>query len=171
MYNADLFELIDGHICRNEMSELIALLKKSSQLKYLCSEDGTSLLSRAAYYGNVEATQWLLEQGVDLWSENKYGQTALHIAFIVREGATAALLYHYERQIQDNPMAEKNLKLYHELFLSLRPYETEAEEENKKREKIELFHLIFDKPLTLRFFGQCSKIIFQDQGIGLYFFN
>ena len=118
MYDAVLIEKIYEHLAREETLKLQALLIRQAEIiRNYRDTEGTSLLGMAVNRNNKALVEWLLEQGVDLWVENNYGQTPLHIAFLLREGEIAAILYYHESKIHDNPMGDRNRKAFSDVFL------------------------------------------------------
>lgn len=99
--------------------DIISFLEKYPDVMDDQDEEGNAIFSRIARTHNIDLINWLLKKGIDLWATNKYGQTALHRAFVIRAGEVSALLYYYEKQIRGNPMEAKNDLEYTKVFLAL----------------------------------------------------
>ncbi len=130
---ATTFNAIERHLAHRESRKAIRLLVDNPKIITYHNAEGDTVLHKAVFYGNEMIATWLLNYGVDLLSKDQYDETPLHLAFRIREGALAALLYHYEKQIPENPMEAKNLQLYTTCFLKDRP-------DKWRQAEIEVFH-------------------------------
>ena len=130
---------IERCITCGSTEEVVSFLEKHPDVMYAQDEDGNAILSRVARTSNIQLISWLLKKGVDLLAANKYGQTALHRAFVVRDGAVSALLYYYEKQIPGNPMEAKNDSEYTNIFLALPDVRIRDLNEAWHKEQVETF--------------------------------
>lgn len=101
-----------------ETREVISFLEQHPEVMHDQDKEGNAIFSRVVRTQNIHLINWLLKKGVDLWATNKYGQTALHRAFVIRAGEVSALLYYYEKLIPGNPMEAKNDLEYASVFLA-----------------------------------------------------
>ncbi len=135
---------IERCITCGSTEEVVSFLEAYPDVMYAQDEDGNAILSRVARTSNIQLINWLLKKGVDLLAANKYGQTALHRAFVVRDGEIAALLYHYEKQIPGNPMEAKNDLEYTNVFLALPDIRIRDLNEAWHKEQVEIFKKTMD---------------------------
>lgn len=137
IYDTEVFNQLRRYLACEENSELQTLLTAQPQLITACRDKvGNSILACAVYRRNRPLIEWLLQQGVELWIENKYQQTPLHAAFLIRAGEISALLYHYEKQIRNNPMAKRNDDSFIRVFMSSPDPRAMSEVTHKRQIKI-----------------------------------
>lgn len=92
--HVDARSAIRAAISRNDLPEIERLLEDGTDVNRR-ERDGSTPLSSAALFGNLEIAKYLIEQGADVERTNRDGNTPLHVAaFLCRTEVVKLLLEH-----------------------------------------------------------------------------